>query len=282
MKNSILIFLLMSSLITKQCCSDEKSPTKGDVNILFLHHSVGQCIWQGKHNLIGKIFKKFKHSALKEAINNYCKKNGKNYIIKEQVFPKESPYGWNNYPFDYYNIWVKHAGNKPYMEEPTLEMLSQQYQVIIWKHCYPVSNMQQDTSPPNIDSSIKKIENYKLQYLALRDKMHDFPNTKFIIWTGAAQVESQTNEQEAKMAKEFFNWVKNEWDIEGDNIYLWDFRQLETEDSLYLLKKYARNRNDPHPNELFSEKAAMLLSNRIIDVIENDGKRTNLKGDYIK
>ena len=37
------------------------------------------------------------------------------------AFPKASPYGWHNYPYDYYDIWVKHAGNEPYMEEPSME-----------------------------------------------------------------------------------------------------------------------------------------------------------------
>ena len=32
-------------------------------------------------------------------------------------FPKPNPYGWNNYPYDYYNIWVKNAGEELYMEE---------------------------------------------------------------------------------------------------------------------------------------------------------------------
>jgi hypothetical protein len=38
---------------------------------------------------------------------------------------------------------------------------------------------------PNIASSVKSEENYKLQYNALKAKMHEFPNKRFIVWTGA-------------------------------------------------------------------------------------------------
>ena len=40
--------------------------------------------------------------------------------------------------------------------------------------------------------------------------------------------------------REFFQWVKNEWDTEGDNIFIWDFYELETEGGIYLTEKNAR------------------------------------------
>ena len=45
---------------------------------------------------------------------NYNEEHNKNYHIKEMAFPKDAPYGWNNYPYDYYNIWVKNAGDKTF------------------------------------------------------------------------------------------------------------------------------------------------------------------------
>jgi hypothetical protein len=279
MKYLIFSLLVFAIAITFQGCrKSEKVSSNNSVNILFLHHSVGLCVWEGKQNFLGKHIKAFRKSAVKNAFDDYNKSTGKSYLIDEQIFPKETPYGWNNFPYDYYNIWIKHAGDKPFMEEPTLEMLSKQYQVIIWKHCFPVSDVVEDTGKPDIDSPVKKIENYKLQYLALRDKMHQFPNVKFIVWTGAAQVKSATNNEDAKRALEFFNWVKNEWDLPNDNIYLWDFRELETEGGLFLLDKNAANVNNSHPNAKFSGQAAGLIASRIIDVIENNGTKTTLTG----
>jgi hypothetical protein len=266
--------------------NNKKMPDK---NIIFLHHSTGEVIWYGKEiSLITKAAKKVS-KRLAEVIGpkpqllvlfeKYNKQNGKNYNISDLEFPKASPYGWNNYPFDYYNIWVQNAGDKPFMEEPTLEMLTKEYQVIIFKHCYPVSNIIADQDSADINSYVMTIPNYKLQYLALRDKLHQFSDTKFILFTGAVQVKANLGEEEAKRTREFFTWVTNEWDIPGDNIYLWDFYNLETDGGLYLKDEYATAPNDSHPGEEFAGRAVKLLFNRIIDVIENDGTGTNLEGE---
>jgi hypothetical protein len=252
------------------------------MNIIFLHHSTGGVIWKGNTTSMvtkaaGRISNRLadfigKKAQLPLLFEKFNAAHNKNYNIKEIVFPKASPYGWHNYPYDYYNIWVKNAGEKPYIEEPTLEMLTKEYKVIIFKHCFPVSNIQADQDSADINSDIKTISNYKLQYLALRDKLHEFPDTKFILFTGAAQIKSDVTEDEAIRARAFFSWVTNEWDLPDDNIYLWDFYKLQTEGGLYFIDDYAVSQTGSHPNEDFAGRAVKLLFNRIIDVVENDGR----------
>jgi len=210
--------------------------------------------------------------------DRYNREHKTGYKIEDQIFPKIAPYGWNNFPYDYYNIWIRHQGTEPYMEEPTLEMLTKENKVIIFKHCFPVSNIEADEGPGDIDSDRKTLANYKLQYIALRDKLHEFPDTKFILFTGAAQTESIITEDEAFRAREFFQWVTEQWDLPGDNIYLWDFYSLQTEGGIYLKEEYAAATDDPHPNSEFASKAVKLLFNRIIDVIETGGTGTDLTG----
>ncbi|RLD80890.1 MAG: hypothetical protein DRJ15_05910 [Bacteroidetes bacterium] len=253
-------------ILAVSCGQESKSPY---MNILFLHHSTGRVIWNGDDHSLKQLFKEFN------------KENDTNYAIREVEFPKSSPYGWKNYPFDYYNIWVKNAGDEPYEEEPTLEMLTKDYQVIMFKHCFPVSNIQAALDSPDINSDIRTLSNYKLQYLALRDKLHEFPDTKFILWTGAALVEAATSEDKAMRAKEFFGWVTDQWDLPGDNIYLWDLYSLQTEGDFYLKDEYAVSPQDSHPNEEFAGRVVPLLFNRIIDVIEKDGYGTKLNGKEI-
>ena len=106
------------------------------MNILYIHHSTGGVIWQGeKASLFTRAVRKVSpglaetlggQAKLPALFEKYNKDNGKNYLITETAFPKAAPYGWHNYPYDYYDIWVKHAGNEPYMEEPTLEILTKQ------------------------------------------------------------------------------------------------------------------------------------------------------------
>lgn len=242
-------------------CGGGGGVKEDDVKIIFLHHSTGGCIWDG---------------GVANWFTNYNTINSKSYQIAERAYPKDSPYGWNNYPYDYWNIWVNHAGNTQYQEEDTLELLSQTYKVVIWKHCFPVSNIGSDTGSPDITSSTKSIENYKLQYNALKNKMLQFSDVRFIVWTGSARIETETDLNQAQRAQQFFNWVKNSWDETGDNIYIWDFYQLETEGGLYLLSEYSAG--DSHPNSTFSNTVAPYFCHRIVDVIQGRGDTDSIIG----
>ena len=289
MKQMLILAVATVMLIVTSCKTKDNST---EINILFLHHSTGYVIWNGNTTTIFvkaayKISDKVAFSLrlkpqLPRLIEKYNKTKNTSYRIEEKYFPKEVPYGWNNYPFDYYNIWVKNAGDSTFMEEPTLEILTRKYQVIVFKHCFPVSNIQADIDPSDIGSDLKTISNYKLQYLSLRDKLLQFPNTKFVLFTGAALVQLSTNEDEALRAREFFKWVIEEWDKPGDNIYLWDLYHLQTEGGLYFKDDYAATPHDSHPNEFFAGVLSKLLANRIIDVIESNGNRTALTGETLR
>jgi len=239
--------------------------------IIFLHHSVGNLIYNAGNetNRILRILSP-KKSYISQWFEDYNLSNGTNYIITEQFFPQKELYGWNNYPYDYYNIWVKNAGEQPYLNEPTLEILTRQYELIIFKHCYPVSSINEDLKQPDINSSEKRIENYKLQYNALKNKLNEFPKTKFLLWTGSAMVESQTTKEQALRARDFFNWVKNDWNTKGNNIFLWNFYDLETDDGLFLNIHNANNTNDSHPGKSFAKKAAPLFCHRIVEVMQHN------------
>jgi len=267
-KQILNVLLLLLTILFVSCSNSENDKNMSIENkAVFLHHSTGNNIWKG--GVSKYTYKIFKEGDVQKIIKKYNKVNKTDFSVIERVFPTKDAYGWKNYPFDYYNIWVKHAGDKPYMEEPTLEILTKEYGVIIWKHCFPVSAILEDTGNPDIDSEEKRLENYKLQYDALKKKMHEFPNTKFILWTGAALVNNATTEDNAKRMKEFVDWVNNEWNEKDDNIYIWDFYSLETEGGLYLKDEYAVNNKDSHPNKDFSAKAAKLFADRIIEVFSS-------------
>lgn len=266
--NSITYIVLHTRVMktNSKCISSQK-----EHKIIFLHHSVGSVIFNAgnrTNRIIRKLFPQ--KSYISQWFENYNCINGTNYHITEQFFPRKELYGWNNYPYDYYNIWVKNAGYQPYLSEPTLEILTKQYKLIIFKHCYPISDMKEDLNLPDINSPEKSIKNYHLQYIALKKKLNEFPNTKFLIWTGAAQVESNTTKEKALRAKEFFNWVKNDWNIEEGNIFLWDFFDLETEGGLFLKNENANTTNDSHPGKSFAKKVAPLFCKRIIEVIQHN------------
>ena len=287
MKTKLTIFIVLFAIFSLSSCNQKEKTS--DMNIIFLHHSTGGVIWKGDNSsflvkVFGKISGRLANFVspapqLPSLLEEYNKEHGTNYLINEHAFPKASPYGWNNYPFDYYNIWVKNTGEAAYMEEPTLEMLTKDHQLIIFKHCFPVSNIQADKDSSDISSDYQSIANYKLQYSALKEKLQSFPDTKFILFTGAVQVKSKLTEEEAKRANEFFKWVREEWDVPGDNIHLWDLYSLQTEGGLYFKDEYAVSPNDSHPNMDFADRVVKLLFSRIIDVIENNGNGTRLTGE---
>jgi hypothetical protein len=233
--------------------NDDKQSSEDSMKIIFLHHSTGGKIWNG---------------GIKKWLKKYNKNSGTDYEIVEVEFPARSPYGWSNYPYDYWNIWVNNAGNQEYKREPTLELLAPEYDMVVFKHCYPVSNIQPDIGEAAVDSPEKRLENYMLQYNALKEKMHQFPDTKFLVWTGAAQVRAKTSEDQATRARAFFEWVKTEWDEPGDNIFVWDFFELATKGGLYLAEEYADGPRNSHPNKKFAKLAAPELCQRMVDVIE--------------
>jgi hypothetical protein len=239
-----------------------------DTRILFLHHSTGNNIWYG--DVLQNKKKLFRHDTclVPRLLKEYNESHSIKISIEEKNFPTGNPYPWQNDPYDYYNIWVKNAGDKMYMEEPTLEILTKKYNVIIFKHCFPSSNILEDDQSPDINSNKRTLANYRLQYEALKEKLYQFPQTRFIVWTGAALVESQTNEEEGRRANEFADWVKNRWDQPGDNISIFDFREIETEGGLFLKPEYASGNTDSHPNVILSVKAAKLLIEKITSINE--------------
>jgi hypothetical protein len=260
MKQGILALIIV--LLTG-CASNSNSMKK----VIFLHHSTGEAIWKGKTNRY--VYRLTGKGDVQKYFAAYNRKNKTRYEISAVNFPKSSPYGWNNYPYDYYNIWVKNAGSEPFMEEPTLEILTKQYDVIIFKHCFPVSRIVTDTTAPDINSDVKSIENYRLQYDALKKKMHEFPENKFIVWSPAANTKMKSKEDEALRTREFYNWMVNEWDEKGDNIFIWDFYSYETEGGLYLTDANAHSPDNSHPGIEFSAMIAPLFGQFIVDVIQS-------------
>jgi len=275
---SRILEVVLAALIVlgANSCKTDRNHMDKQVNIIFLHHSTGNSVLRGSASryLLKLGFK----GEMEKWFHRYNRNNQVSYTIDHRYFPKDAPYGWHNYPYDYYDIWVKHAGENEYMEEPTLEILTAKYDLIIWKHCFPVGNITGDTVA-NIDSDVKSLANYKLQYQALKEKMHTFPDNKFLIWTGAALTESSTTPGEAARTREFFTWVKEEWDEPGDNIFLWDFYELETGGALYLKPEYSKGPTNSHPTPEFSSFASKLFCKRIVDVIEGRGDTTSLAGE---
>lgn len=260
-------FLLFVLFIASGCSNESKNmKSSKSQKIIFLHHSTGNIVWRGTPNKY--IYKINKRGDTEKWLKRMSREEGVKIDIEERNFPSKEPYGWKNYPYDYYNIWVKNSGEQTYANQPTLEILTREYDIIIFKHCFPVSNIEEDTVA-DINSEVKTLENYKLQYEDLKKKMHEFPDTKFLVWTPAVKTTKNLSPQEADRTYIFYNWIKNTWDEPGDNIFLWDFYSLETEGGKYLKPEFARSETDSHPSREFGGRVSEYFARRIIQVVLN-------------
>lgn len=240
------------------------------VRIAYLHHSTGGNIWSG---------------GIPDYINAYNASQNKNYRITSITYPATTNgYPWANYPYDYWNLWINHTGASQDRGELNLDQLAASYDVIVFKHCFPVSDILSEASDESAPSPVQTVHNYQLLYNALKTRMLAFPTKKFIVWTGAALIEAATTAEKATRAKTFFDWVKSDWDTPGDNIFLWDFFALETGNAAsgYMNSSYSTaNTNNPydsHPNSNFSSAVAPFMPQRIIDVIEGRGDSGSITG----
>ena len=109
----LLLFLLYASMA--YCAV-------GNERIIFLHHSTGGNLYS--------------QGGVASWIADYNSANGTTYQITERAYPN-SPYPWSNYPYDYWNLWVNQACNSTDPDIECMHTLTQNFDVIIFKHCFP-------------------------------------------------------------------------------------------------------------------------------------------------
>jgi hypothetical protein len=250
------------------CSSGPALGADGDESVIFLHHSTGGAVYS--------------QGDVAEWIADYNTTHAAAYQVTERGYPN-SPYPWSNYPYDYWNLWINGACDSDSANIECMNSLTQNYDVIIFKHCFPGAAVQEDINTPDISSSRKSLENYKLQYRALREMMDGYPNNRFIVWTLAPLHRLSTNTGEAQRAKAFVDWVKTDWLTEDgrahDNIFIFDFWGLAAEsdpnptsgqvNTLKYQYEKSHDNSDSHPNRTANETIGPLFAQFIIDTIEH-------------
>jgi len=160
--------------------------------------------------------------------------------------------------------------------EPRFTDLVAEYDVVIMKHCFPSSDILEDTGKADPASTRQSLENYKAIYRLLRNKFDEHPNTLFIIWTlpprhRLFEPSEGSKDANAARATEFSNWLKGGFPKEGGihpNIYIWDFRSLIKDPNTNFLKyEYESDHNsaDSHPNKLANNATGPGLAQFIVD-----------------
>ncbi|MBN1179084.1 MAG: CIA30 family protein [Anaerolineae bacterium] len=129
------------------------------------------------------------------------------------------------------------------------------YDVIIFKSCFPVSNIWGD----------ELLAEYQSYYLSIRDRMDQYPGKVFIVVTQPPQVPGSSDDEEAARARELANWLQSDAFLSGHpNVFTFDFfGQLAGSDN-FLRREYRYDNYDAHPNE----RANREIGPRFVDFVD--------------
>jgi len=201
------------------------------IRIMFLHHSCGQnLIEQGgvREALTALGYEFYDHGyneeGLRLADGSYT---GTHFDVP----------GDNTDPDGFAAIFAQPLHDPP---DNTFSHLMQ-YDVIAFKSCFPTSNIWDDY----------QLNEYKAYYLAIRDRMDQYPDKIFIPVTMPPELPNDSDLEAAARARTFTVWLQSDEYLAGHpNVFVFDFFGLLAGSDNFLRPEYRVDEYDAHPNEL--------------------------------
>ncbi len=162
--------------------------------------------------------------------------------------------------------------------------------IIMFKSCYPNNAVSSEGSTPGDPfSGEKTVENYKAvftypdgtteyerngyTYKALEEIFAENPDILFIFVTAPPQCWADADPENAKRARDFYTWLKDEWfqqyqedSEEINNVAIFDWFDVlaygedATQHANMLKEKYGGNTGDSHPNALANSESTELFA----------------------
>jgi hypothetical protein len=241
---------------TGRAVLDRPATTAGGdfTNVIFLHHSVGRNLIEqgGVRELFGAAGYDFwdhgyNHQGLTRpdgtpagysynVPNDNTDPDGLAHIFSQRLYP---------WPLNAFSGLMQH-------------------QVIIFKSCFPVSNITTEA----------QLEQYKAYYLQMRDVMDQHLDHIFIAVTPPPLNPAATDAEAAARARAFAEWLGSEEFLGGHpNVYTFDFFDLLAESDpaapdYNMLREAYREGEDSHPNQLANETIGPLFVEFVIGVVE--------------
>jgi hypothetical protein len=210
-------------------------------HIIFLHHSVGaDLIQQGsvRQSLTELGYQFYDHGY-----------NGDGLVLADGTpagrdfdIPDD-----NTDPDGFGDIFVQPLDDPP---DNTFSQLMQ-YDVIAFKSCYPVSNIESDA----------QLAEYKSHYLSIRARMDQYPNKIFIVVTPPPEIPAGSDAEAAARARDFADWLASAEYLDGHpNVFTFNFFDLLADPATNMLRAdYRTDESDAHPNELANQTVGPLF-----------------------
>ncbi|MFH1088734.1 MAG: LamG-like jellyroll fold domain-containing protein [Patescibacteria group bacterium] len=266
---------------TGYCCAgiikDHECLSEGNEKIVMLTHSTGLNLYEA---IIDE-------DVLTERFNLLY---GTDYVIERIEYPHiygrpSEEITTNNMPWHYFRRWIE--GEYGVYDE-TLNELATEYDVVMFKQCYPSSDIYMESVTeeyPNSDD--RTVGNYKIIYNYLKGVLDSHPDTEFVAWTLPPRNKDfipllGDSVANASRASDFSYWLLNTWLEDGqnhDNIQVFDFRGYVVESSQtsawynFLKQEYeiSSYTTDSHPNDLANNTVAPYFVDFVIqEVLEGE------------
>jgi hypothetical protein len=210
------------------------------IRIIFLHHSTGQNLIDGggvREGLTALGYLFFDHGY-----------NGEGLRLADGVWSGESfnvPDD-NTDPDGFAAIF-----SQPYHDPPDNAFSHlMQYDVILFKSCFPTSNIADDG----------QLMDYQNYYLSIRDTIDQYPQKLFVVVTPPPQVPNNSNPDEGRRARAFASWLTSSEFLEGHpNLVTFDFFNLLAGEDNFLKPSYRVDEWDAHPNDLANQQIGPIL-----------------------
>jgi hypothetical protein len=219
-------------------------PTRGAnfSQIVFLHHSVGaDLIEQGdvRQRLTDLGYQFYDHGYNDDGlVLADGTPAGRDFDVPDD----------NTDPDGFADIFAQPLHDPP---DNTFSYLMQ-YDVIAFKSCFPVSNIESD----------EQLAEYGSYYLSIRARMDQYPNKIFIVVTPPPETAADTDPQTAARARQFADWLASDEYLGGHpNVFTFNFFDLLADPSTDTLRaEYQTDESDAHPNELADQTIGPLFA----------------------
>jgi hypothetical protein len=232
------------------------SYSKGNyTNIIFLHHSVGR-------NLIdqGGVRERFTQAGYSFWDHDYNDPGLRGPDGQFSGFSFNVPDD-NTFPDGLANIFNQRVFQQPVN---TISGLLQ-YEVIIFKSCFPTSNISTDD----------QLEQDKNWYLEMRNGMDQYRDKIFIVVSQPPLNPAETTPEAADRARLLANWLKSREFLGGHpNIFTFDLfgylaENNQVSQDYNMLRKAYQEGIDSHPNLLANETIGPIFGDFTISSIQS-------------
>ncbi len=210
------------------------------IRILFMHHSTGgNLIRDGgvRDGLSALGYGFWDHGYNEEGLcNARGEPTGTSFAVPDD---NTNPDGWAA-------VFSEPASEPP---ATTLGWMLE-YDVILFKSCFPASNITDE----------EMLSNYRRAFLTIRSVVDLHPDRLFIAFTPPPLVPNETDAANATRAQEWARYLTSDEFLSGRaNLVVFDFFSLLADTSGMLRSEYRGDEWDSHPNEVANRAVGPLL-----------------------